>query len=179
MRHRGAQFWLWLNKRLPVKTYEDVLGDGRQIEVQARITPQGMTQVFIGIYAAEGAAICEEFHDRGLREPFALALKWGGQRARAILLETQPFIAPHRAQLTLSTVITDETVLALRRLEMTDGERLKIMAGDALDEYRAAQSAMLELMRSPKVDPQVWAEHSERLRQAIDRRVSVQRGYLS
>ncbi|MNP37606.1 hypothetical protein D3C76_1310640 [compost metagenome] len=81
--------------------------------------------------------------------------------------------------MTLSTVITDETVLALRRLEMTDGERLKIMAGDALDEYRAAQSAMLELMRSPKVDPQVWAEHSERLRQAIDRRVSVQRGYLS
>ena len=67
MRHRGAQFWLWLNKRLPVKTYEDVLGDGRQIEVQARITPQGMTQVFIGIYAANGSSICEEFHVRSLR----------------------------------------------------------------------------------------------------------------
>ena len=179
MRHRGAQFWLWLNKRLPVKSYEDVLGDGRQIEVQARITLQGMTQVFIGIYAANGSSICEEFHDRSLREPFALALQWGGQRARAILLETQPFIAPHRAQLTLSTIITDETVLALRRLEMSKYERLKIMADDAQAEYTAALSAMLELMRSPKVDPQVWDEHSERLRQAIDRRVCVQRSYLS
>ncbi|WP_137806403.1 hypothetical protein [Pseudomonas sp. G(2018)] len=179
MRRRGAQFWLWLNKRLPVKTYEDVLNDGRQIEVQARITLEGMTQVFIGIYDASGGAMFEAFSDRGFREPLASALKWGARRARELVLETEPFVAPHRAQLTLSPLITDEAVLALRRMEMTDSERLKIKASDAQAEYHAAHSAMLELMRSTtSVDPLVWSEHRERLRQAIDRRVWVQRGYL-
>ncbi|RKS24866.1 hypothetical protein BJ917_2348 [Pseudomonas sp. WPR_5_2] len=179
MRRRGAQYWLWLNKRLPAKTYEDELNDGRQIEVQARITPAGMTQVFIGVYDAGGGAVFEGFQDRSFREPLACALKWGSLRAREIVLETQPFVAPHRPQLTLSPLITDEAILALRRMEMTDSERLKIKASDALAEYRAAHSAMLDLMRSTtSVDPQVWTESRERLRQAIDRRVWVQRGYL-
>lgn len=180
MRHRGAKFWLWLNRRLPVKTFEDVLPDGRQIEVQARITQEGMTQVFIGIYDAKGVVVFEEFDDRGIREPLVSALNWGTLRARAIVLETQRFVAPHRPQLTLSAVIADETVLALRRMEMTECQKLKIKAEDAQAEYRAAHSAMLELMRlTTGVDPKVWAEHQERLRQAIDRKVWIQRGYLT
>jgi hypothetical protein len=92
----------------------------------------------------------------------------------------QPFTAPHRPQLTLSTVIADETVLALRRMELTECQRRKIRSDDARAEYQAAQAAMLELMRSTTtVDPKVWAEHQDRLRQAIDRRIWVQRSYLS
>jgi hypothetical protein len=64
-------------------------------------------------------------------------------------------------------------------MEMTERERLKIRTDDALSEYLAAKAAMLDLMRAPKVDPGVWADHKERLRQAIDRRVCVQRAYLS
>lgn len=178
MHHRGTGFWLWVNKRLPAKTYVDELNDGRHVEVQARITSQRMTQVFIGIYEANGTVAHEEFHDRGLREPLAFALKWGVRRARQLVLDMQPYSAPHRPQLTLSPIITDETVLALRRMEMTDHQRLKLKVEDALAEYLAAKSAMLDLMRSAKVDPEVWAEQSERLRQAIDRRIWVQRGYL-
>jgi hypothetical protein len=37
---------------------------------------------------------------------------------------------------------------------------------------------MLALMRLTKVDPGIWADHKERLRQAIDRRACVQRAYL-
>jgi hypothetical protein len=105
-------------------------------------------------------------------------LKWGAQRARELVADSQAFVAPHRVQLTLAPVITDEPTLALRRMEMTERERLKIRSEDAWSEYLAAKAAMLELMRATKVDPGVWADHKERLRQAIDRRISVQRAYL-
>lgn len=95
------------------------------------------------------------------------------------MLETQAFVAPHRVQLSLGPVITDESVLALRCMEMTERERLKLKSDDAWIEYQAAKASVLTLMRSTKVDPRVWAEQKERLRQAIDRRACVQRGYLS
>lgn len=178
MRRRGAQFWLWTNRRLPLHTHEEVLGDGVQIEVQARVNNVGIPQVFIGVYGLNGWAIGEEFYDRRIEENYCTTLKWGIQRAREIVAGTQGFVAPHRVQLTLSTVITDESVLALRRMEMTEHERLKIRSEDAWAEYRAAKTAMLALMRSTKVDPGMWADHKERLRQAIDRRACVQRAYL-
>jgi hypothetical protein len=178
MRRRGAQFWLWTNTRLPLHTHEEVLNDGVHIEVQARVNHGGITQVFVGVYGSNGWAIGEEFYDRRVGEHHCTALKWGTQRAREIVAGTQGFVAPHRVQLTLSTVITDESVLALRRMEMTERERLKIRSEDAWAEYRAAKAAMLTLMRSTKVDPGMWADHKERLRQAIDRRACVQRAYL-
>lgn len=178
MRRRGAQFWLWTNRRLPLHTHEEVLGDGVQIEVQARVNNEGIPQVFIGVYGPNGWAIGEEFYDRRVDDNYCATLKWGIQRAREIVAGTQGFVAPHRVQLTLGTVITDESVLALRRMEMTERERLKIRSEDAWAEYRAAKTAMLNLMRSTKVDPGIWADHKERLRQAIDRRACVQRAYL-
>lgn len=81
-------------------------------------------------------------------------------------------------QLALSPVITDEPELALRRMEMTERESLKLRSDDAWSEYLGAKAAMLVLMRSTKVEPRVWADHKERLRQAIDRRACVQRAYL-
>ena len=178
MRRRGAQFWLWTNTRLPLHTHEEVLNDGVHIEVQARVNHGGITQVFVGVYGSNGWAIGEEFYDRRVGEHHCTALKWGTQRAREIVAGTQGFVAPHRVQLTLSTVITDESVLALRRMEMTERERLKLRSEDAWTEYRAAKTAMLALMRSTRVEPGMWADHKERLRQAIDRRACVQRAYL-
>ncbi|CAI8882254.1 DUF305 domain-containing protein [Pseudomonas sp. IT-196MI5] len=179
MRHRGTGYWLWTNTRLPFQTYEEVLGNGVQVEVRARISPLGFAQVFIGIYGRNGWAISEESHDRQSGEPRALALRWGVARAGEIVLETQAFVAPHRVQLALGPVITDESVLALRCMEMTERERLKLKSDDAWIEYQAAKASVLTLMRSTKVDPGVWAEQKERLRQAIDRRACVQRAYLS
>lgn len=179
MRRRGARFWLWTNTRLTLHTHEETLASGVQIEVQARISLEGVTQVFIGVYGASGWAICEESHDRRGTEHYGNALKWGAQRAREIVADTQAFVAPHRVQLTLSPVIADESVRALRRMEMSDRERLKIRSADAWSEYLDAKSAMLLLMRATKVDPKTWADHKERLRQAIDRRASVQRAYLT
>lgn len=179
MRRRGARFWLWTNTRLALHAHEETLANGVQIEVQARVSIDGVTQIFIGVYGASGWAICEESYDRRASEHYCIALQWGAQRAREIVADTQAFVAPHRVQLTLSPVIADESVLALRRMEMTDHERLKIRSDDAWSEYLDAKSAMLTLMRATKVDPKAWADHKERLRQAIDRRASVQRAYLT
>ena len=179
MRFRGAKFWLWTNRRLSLHTHEEVLSNGVQVDVQARVSIEGVPQVFVGIYDKNGWAICEECYDRHVDEHYCAALKWGAQRARDWLADSQAFVAPHRPQLTLSAVITDEPTLALRRMEMTERERLKLRSEDAWAEYLAAKTAMLELMRASTVDPRVWSEHKERLRQAIDRRVCVQRDYLS
>lgn len=178
MRRRGAKYWLWINRRLPLHTHEEVLGDGVQIEVLARVSLEGVAQLFIGIYDKDGCLICEEFHDRHSSEPGCRALKWGVQRAREVVIDSRQFVAPHKPQVALSTVITDESVRALRQMEMNEREALKLKSSDAWMEYMAAKAAMLELMRSTKVDAKAWAEHKERLRQAIDRRVSVQKAYL-
>ncbi|MFY0727197.1 hypothetical protein [Pseudomonas sp. NFX15] len=178
MRRRGPQFWLWVNNRLPTRIHDERLKDGRQVEVQVRVTFSGEVQTFIGIYANNGALMHEEFHDRRFFERLGTALNWGVQRARSILLESQPFCAPHHAQLTLGPVISDATVLALRRMEMTAHEERQLKMQDANVEYVAAKSAMLALMRTCSVEIGVWEAHRARLQQAIDRRVNVLRTYL-
>lgn len=178
MRRRGAQYWLWTNSRLALHSHEEVLNNGWQIEVQVRVSPAGVTQVFVGVYTQEGRALAEEFHDRGDEVCCALSLRWGAQRAREIVLDHQVFVAPHRTQCVLSTVVTDPLLLALRRMDMNEGERLKLKAADAWSEYLEAKAAVLALMRRTRIDPDVWADSKARLQQAIDRRVCIQRAYL-
>ena len=52
MRHRGTGYWLWTNTRLPFQAFEEVLGDGVQVEVRARISLLGFAQVLSGFMAA-------------------------------------------------------------------------------------------------------------------------------
>lgn len=178
MRRRGANYWLWINSRLPMHSHDETLSNGLQIEVQARISQSGERQVFIGVYTQEGRAIREEFHDRGTEAPCEVVLMWGSQRAREIVIDQQVFAAPHRTQTTLSAVVTDPSVVAIRQMEMSEHERLTLKASDAWSEYLDAKSAMLDLMRRRRVDPGIWAESKARLQQAIDRRVCIQRAYL-
>lgn len=179
MRRRSAQYWLWVNSRLPGRNYDEVLEDGTQIDVQARINLQSMTQVFVGVYRPNGSEWVEEFCDRTPREPLAQALEWGLYRARDIVAGTAGFRAPHKIQMTLGPVIQDEYALALRRMDMSVEERRSLKARDAWAEYVNAKEAMLALMRSARVDAQVWEAQKRRLREAIDRRASLARVYLN
>jgi hypothetical protein len=178
MRRRGPQFWLWVNKKFPTRIHEERLKDGRYVEVQARVMHNQVVQVFVGIYQENGAPMHEEFHDREGLERLSSALKWGLQRALAILMESEPFCAPHRTRFTLGPVITDDAVLALRRREMTEQEQRKLDMLDADAEYVSAKMAMLTLMRSTSVDAHAWDAHRARLQQAIDRKISLLRTYL-
>lgn len=175
MRRRSAQYWLWVNSRLPGRDHEESLEDGTQVEVQARITLEGMTQVFVGVHRPSAQVWVEEFYDRTLREPLAQALEWGLDRARDIVAGTACFKAPHKIQTTLGPLIQDECTLALRRMDMSDEERRSLRARDAWTEYLNAKEAMLALMRSARVDAGVWETQTRRLREAIDRRASLVR----
>ena len=175
MRRRSAQYWLWVNSRLPGRNHEEVLEDGTQVEVQAQINQQSITQVFVCVYRPDGSVWVEEFHDRALREPLPQALEWGLDRAREIVAGTAGFKAPHRIQMTLGPLIQNECTLALRRMDMSDEERHRLKARDAWVEYLNAKAAMLVLMRSVRVDAMVWEAQKRRLREAIDRRASLAR----
>lgn len=178
MRRRSAQYWLWVNSRLPGRNHEEILDDGTHVEVQARINHQSVTQVFVCVYRPNGAVWVEQFHDRSMREPLCQALEWGLGRAREIVAGTSGFKAPHKIQTTLGPLIKDECALALRRMDMSDEERLRLKARDAWAEYVNAKQAMLALMRSARVDADVWEEQKRRLREAIDRRASLARASL-
>ncbi|WP_207281563.1 hypothetical protein [Pseudomonas sp. FW300-N2F2] len=64
-----AQYWLWVDSRLPGRDHEELLEDGTQVEVLARINLQGMTRVFVGVHRPSTHVWGEEFHDRTLDEP--------------------------------------------------------------------------------------------------------------
>lgn len=175
MRRRSAQYWLWVNSRLPGRNHEEILDDGTHVEVQARINHHGITQIFVCIHCPSGSVWVEEFHDRTLREPLCRSLEWGLGRAREIVAGTAGFKAPHKIQMTLGPLIQDECALALRRMDMSDEERRSLRAKDAWVEYVNAKQAMLALMRSVRVEADVWEAQARRLREAIDRRASLTR----
>ncbi|RON41867.1 hypothetical protein BK666_23640 [Pseudomonas frederiksbergensis] len=173
MRRRGTQFWLWSNRQLHSRSHDEVLADGTQIEVQARFNREQVTQVFIGVYARDGAALAEEFYDREGHPCLAKALAWGCTRAQAILTTESEFRAPHRIQRTVGVVLDDPCELALRHMEMSEEETLRLKRQDAWDEYLNAKQAVLDMMRSSKVDSEVWETQKRRLRDAIDRRAAL------
>ncbi|RON53889.1 hypothetical protein [Pseudomonas frederiksbergensis] len=173
MRHRGAQYWLWTNSQLRGRSHDEILPDGTQIDIQARFSREYVTQVFVGVYTRDGAALAEEFYDREERPTLAKALAWGNARAQAILTSVTEFRAPHRIQLTVGVVLDDPCELALRHMEMSDDEALRLKRQDAWDEYLKAKQAVLATMRAEKVDSDVWESQKRRLRDAIDRRAAL------
>lgn len=170
MRRRGTQYWLWSNTQLQVRSHEEVLPDGTQVDVQARISRKQVIQVFVGVYDRDGAPLVEEFHDRDERSSLANALAWGCARAQGLLSHVTAFRAPHRIQLTLGVVLDDPCTLALRRMDMSEDEALRLKRQDAWNEYLNAKHAVQTLMRSTSVDREVWEHQKRRLRDAIDRR---------
>lgn len=173
MRRRGTQYWLWSNSQLHSRSHDEVLPDGTQIDVQARFNREHETQLFVGLYARDGAPLAEEFYDREGHPTLAKALEWGCTRAQAILNTVTAFRAPHRIQLTLGVVLDDPCALALRHMEMSADETLRLKRQDAWDEYLKAKQAVLDLMRADKVDSDVWESQKRRLRDAIDRRAAL------
>lgn len=84
MRHRGSCFRSWSNNLLPTTLHTEELDDGMQIEIQARLSRTGGTQLFIGVYDVDGIRICEEAYQALPGQNVSRALVMGTQRARAI-----------------------------------------------------------------------------------------------
>ncbi|MGN8248130.1 hypothetical protein [Pseudomonas sp. SMV7] len=82
MWRRGDVFWHWADPTLHHRTYDEILENGCNIQVQVRLSRTGETQLFIGIYAREGQCLHEESHDRLPGKNMSRALVWGVAKAR-------------------------------------------------------------------------------------------------
>lgn len=82
MRRRGARFWEWADRELHSRCHEERLSDGTLIDVQSRLSREGVTQLFVGVYSKDGAMLLEEFHAERHGETISRALAWGADRAR-------------------------------------------------------------------------------------------------
>ncbi|MCY1412095.1 hypothetical protein D9M71_274930 [compost metagenome] len=84
MKVRGQKFSDWENCQLHCCHHGEILEDGQEIDVQVRLTPNGVTQVFLGIYAACGTMHFEEMHEASNSQTMAQAMQWGICRAKAL-----------------------------------------------------------------------------------------------
>ncbi|WP_395598567.1 hypothetical protein AB4P95_11695 [Pseudomonas sp. A1437] len=84
MRLRGDVFWKWADPALHSRTHDEILRDGTYIDVQVRLSRAGTTEMFIGIYAADGMALYEEADDSHPRESMTRVMAWGVGRARKL-----------------------------------------------------------------------------------------------
>ncbi|WP_449432303.1 hypothetical protein [Pseudomonas putida] len=90
MRVRGDVFWDWADPSLHHRTHDETLDDGTYIDVQVRLSPAGITQMFIGVYGPDGLALHEEAFDSRPGESMTRALAWGVGRARRIAADGPP-----------------------------------------------------------------------------------------
>ncbi|WP_338794412.1 hypothetical protein [Pseudomonas sp. AE27] len=84
MRRRGAKFWEWADHQLHHRCHDEKLSDGTTIDVQARLSRTGVTQLFLGIYRVDGVLLLEEYYDSRPGETISRSLAWGAGRARLI-----------------------------------------------------------------------------------------------
>jgi len=84
MMRRGSKYWIWADCELHCRSHDEVLSDGTFIDVQARVSRKGRTQLFIGVYDKFSAPIFEEAHDYLPNDTMTTALAWGVGRARSV-----------------------------------------------------------------------------------------------
>lgn len=87
MRIRGDLFWSWADPTLHHRTHPETLVDGTTLDVQVRLSRGGITQVFMGIYAASGMALHEEAYNERSGESMTRALANAVAKARQLALQ--------------------------------------------------------------------------------------------
>ncbi|WP_233281637.1 hypothetical protein [Pseudomonas tructae] len=80
---------------------------GLALDVKARVSRGGSTQLFLGVYTRAGLPIVEEYHDRLVEISVARAIVWGVKRCRAIAaevieLDEQPAMRVHTGLRTIT-----------------------------------------------------------------------------
>ncbi|EST16605.1 hypothetical protein EDP1_3422 [Pseudomonas putida S610] len=96
MRVRDETYWQWADAQLHSRCHDEALSDGTTLDVQVRLSRQGATQLFLGLYARDGQALVEEYYPARSGETMTRALVWGVERARALATGATPL--PHKAK---------------------------------------------------------------------------------
>ncbi|WP_286913222.1 MULTISPECIES: hypothetical protein [unclassified Pseudomonas] len=82
MRNRGKVYWEWANPELHFRNYDERLSCGTLINIQARLSLDNVTQVFLGIYGSKGVLLLEEQHPECVGQKLSVAMSWALERAR-------------------------------------------------------------------------------------------------
>ncbi|WP_194789960.1 hypothetical protein [Pseudomonas sp. UFMG81] len=96
MRNRGDTYWEWADLGLHCRSHEEELDDGSTIDVQVRLSREGVTQMFIGVYGSDGQSLYEEAHNTRPGQSMTRALAWGVGRAGQIAEKSNPISAKIR-----------------------------------------------------------------------------------
>lgn len=81
MRNRGKIYWEWANSALHSRNYDERLPCGTLINIQARLSPENVTQLFLGIYGKKGVLLLEEVHPDCRGQKLSAAMAWALKRA--------------------------------------------------------------------------------------------------
>lgn len=87
MKRRGKTYTQWCDPILHHQVHEETLDSGTCLEVQARLSRTGATQLFIGVYRADGSVMYEQAYARRPGETMSRALVWGVGYARRVAAE--------------------------------------------------------------------------------------------
>ncbi|HEN8704458.1 TPA: hypothetical protein U8209_000876 [Pseudomonas putida] len=87
MKRRGKTYRNWCDPILHHQTHEEELDNGTCLEVQTRLSRTGATQLFIGVYRADGTVLCERAYAQRAGESMSRALVWGVGYARRVAVE--------------------------------------------------------------------------------------------
>lgn len=93
MKRRGKTYRNWCDPILHRQTHEETLDDGTCLEVQTRLSRTGATQLFVGVYRADGTVLCERAYAQRAGEQLTgstvgLFLRW-----RIASMERRPALA--------------------------------------------------------------------------------------
>ncbi len=87
MKRRGETYRQWCDPILHHQIHEETLDTGACLEVQARLSRTGATQLFIGVYRADGSVVDERAYVQRPGETMSRALVWGVGYARRVAIE--------------------------------------------------------------------------------------------
>ena len=82
MKNRGKVFWDWADPAIHTRSVDERQTDGTLLNVQVRMSLLGRTELFIGVYGANGKMLLEDAPDSLPGETMTNALARGLDRAR-------------------------------------------------------------------------------------------------
>ncbi|MCI0911415.1 MULTISPECIES: hypothetical protein [Pseudomonas] len=94
MRNRGKIYWDWASPELHVRNYDERLSCGTLINIQARLSRDNVTQLFLGIYGKKGVLLLEESFTDCPGQKLSAAMAWALDRARDWVARTFPAPQP-------------------------------------------------------------------------------------
>lgn len=85
MRMRGSEYYRWADSQLPNLSQVEEYGASKYIDIVARLSRNGITQVFLGVYDTTGAMLFEEYNESLVDQDVSQGINWGLERAKAFV----------------------------------------------------------------------------------------------